>query len=207
MNLQNICAPEEAEFLLKYLKHTDRILEWGSGKLALQIANKVKHICVITHDLKEYGELIENKPENIEAIYMKPNAAKFSGDGTFQEFEDYINASVAMRNRFGKFNAVIIRGRARVACSKMCRNIAWPDAKVFIQDYNHPNPEYLRKEYFECEKHLTRMKGVFTMYLFKIEPKEHVINVKETHKGYGYLTTVIPKKPERKITELPCNKN
>lgn len=169
MKFENICTQAEADFLLKNLKHTDKILEWGSGQISLQIASKIKHACVITHDLKQYGEIIEKGIENINALYIPVNKPQQSDDGTFDEFKDYIHAATELRNRFGKFDVIIIRGRARVECAKFCEQIAQENCKVFIQDFNHPDSQYLRSEYFEAEKHLTRVKGVFTMYLFEIK--------------------------------------
>ena len=48
MSFENICTEKEAEFLLSHLKSTDRVLEWGNGDLALQIASKVKHVTVLS---------------------------------------------------------------------------------------------------------------------------------------------------------------
>jgi hypothetical protein len=148
------------------------VLEYGSGELSLQIASKVKHISVITHDLNQYGKLIENKPENVEALMVPTNIIQKSDDGTFQEFENYIKAAEELSHRFGKFSVVIIRGRARVECAKFVKEVVWPEAKIFIQDYNHPNEQYRRSEYFEIENHLTKVKGEFTLYLFGLKQTE-----------------------------------
>lgn len=176
MNFENICTPTEANFLLKNLKHTDNVLEWGSGQLSLQIVSKVKHVSVITHDLSQYALLQENKHDNIETILAPINNPHQSDDGTYDEFKDYIHASKELRNRFGKFNVIIIRGRARVECAKFCKEIAQDDCRIFIQDFNHPNSDYLRAEYFEAEKHLTRVGGEFTMYMFVLNKNTPIID-------------------------------
>lgn len=169
MNFENICTEKEAQFLLNNLKPTDNILEYGNGDLSLQIADKVRHVSVITHDLNSYGKIIENKPENIEILHVPTNIPQTSDDGNYNEFKDYIEAPKELLNRFGKFNVIIIRGRARVECAKFAKNIAQEGCKIFVLDYAHPNPEYTRNEYFEIEKHLTKTGWEFTMCSFSIE--------------------------------------
>lgn len=169
MNFENICTEKEAQFLLNNLKPTDNVLEYGNGDLAMQIANKVRHVSVITHDLNSYGKVIENKPDNIEVLHVPTNIPQTSDDGNYNEFKDYIEAPKELLNRFGKFNVIIIRGRARVECAKFAKNIAQEGCKIFVLDYAHPNPEYTRNEYFEIEKHLIKTGAEFTMHLFSIE--------------------------------------
>lgn len=167
MNFNNICTEKEASFLFDNIKSTDNVLEYGSGALAMKIADKVKHVSVITHDINQYGDIVTaGKPENLEIIHVPTNKTQVSDDGTFEEFQDYINAGYELKKRFGKFNVIIIRGRARVECAKFAKEIAQEGCKIFVQDYAHPNPEYTRHEYFEIEKHLFRITGEFTMHLF-----------------------------------------
>lgn len=214
MNFENICTPTEASFLLSQLKHTDNVLEWGSGQLSLQIANKVKHVSVITHDLNQYASLQETRLENMEAILVPINQTQQSDDGTYDEYKDYISASHELKNRFGKFNVIIIRGRARVECAKFCEQIAHENCRIFIQDYNHPNSDYLRAEYFKAEEYLTRINGEFTMYMFIIKDKPTIdasrmpiflndTNVTDSFDPKLKANQQTATKKPRKVTELP----
>ena len=124
MNFENICTEKEAEFLLSHLKPTDRVLEWGNGDLALQIASKVKHVTVITHDMKSMEKMIDNQPQNMSSVFVPPTEPQQSDDGTAREFHDYIQDALLQTNRIGKFSVIIIRGRARVASARMSEQIA-----------------------------------------------------------------------------------
>lgn len=184
MNFENICTEKEAEFLLSHLKPTDRVLEWGNGDIALQIASKVKHVTVITHDLKSMEKLIDNQPQNMSSVLVPPTEPQQSDDGAAREYHDYIQEALPQTNRFGKFSVIIIRGRARVACARMCEQIAKDTTKVFIQDYNHPNDAYTRKEYFEAEQYLQHVDGEFTMHMFKVKALQNkkVVNATDVVK-------------------------
>lgn len=176
MNFNNICTKEEASFLLDNIKSTDNVLEYGNGQLSLQIADKVKHVSVITHDINQYGDIITaDKPENMEILHVPTNKPQISDDGTFDEFEDYIKAGAELKKRFGKFNVIIIRGRARVECAKFAKEIAQEGCKIFVQDYGHPNPEYTRHEYFDIEKDLVKIASEFTLAMFVTEEQVDLI--------------------------------
>ena len=180
MNFENICTEKEAEFLLSKLKSTDRVLEWGNGAIATQIASKVKHVTVITHELNSLDRVISQGLDNLSAVFVPPTEPQQSDDGTDREFHDYIQEALPQTNRFGKFSVIIIRGRARVHCARMCEQIAKDNTIVFIQDYNHPDSAYTRKEYFEAEKYLQHIGGEFTMHAFKVKALQNKKTVKAT---------------------------
>lgn len=209
MNFENICTPQEAEFLLNNLKSTDNVLEYGSGTLSMQIAHKVKHISVITHDINQFGDIITSeKPENLEILHVPTNKAQISEDGTYEEFEYYIKAGMELRKRFGKFNVIIIRGRARVECAKFAPEISQEACKIFVQDYAHPNADYTRHEYYQIENYLQRNDGVFTMYLFNVKQQlqenntanaEIVETPKAEQKYVRKKITELPKKEQKRV--------
>lgn len=193
MNFENICTQKEAEFLLSNLKSTDRVLEWGNGDLALQIASKVKHVTVITHEMQAMEKLINNQSQNMSSVLVPPTEPQTSDDGTEREYHDYIQEALPQTNRFGKFSVIIIRGRARVHCARMCEQIANDSTIVFIQDYNHPDSKYTRTEYFEAEKYLQHIAGEFTMHAFKVKALQNKKVVKATDK--------VKPKPTKEQTE------
>lgn len=210
MNFENICTPAEAEFILSNLKHTDNVLEYGSGQLALQIADKVKHVSVITHDLNQYAAIIENKPENLEIALIKTDIPQTSDDGTLDEFKSYINEGAALKQRFGKFNVIIIRGRARVECAKFAKEIAQDGCKIIVQDYAHPNPEYTRTEYFDIENHLTKGKSEFTVCVFSLDNDisdiQNPTEIKEVEFLTPVLDTETKKVSYKKVTTKTASK-
>jgi len=180
MNFDNICSEKEAEFLLKNLKPTDRVLEWGNGSLALQIADKVKHVTVITHELEAMSNMLDTQPQNMSSVFVPPTEPQQTDDGSEREFHDYIEEAEQQLKRFGKFSVIIIRGRARVSCARMCERIATDATRVFIFDYNHPIAEYRREEYFKAEEYLQHQKGESALHMFKVKALQNKKVVKAT---------------------------
>lgn len=156
---------QEQEFFLSHLKPHMRVLEWGSGSSTLAIAPMVKHVTSIEHTGKWYEEIKSKMPGNVDLRFVPPNNPEYSDDGTLADFVDYITNPLAS----GPFDLIFIDGRARVECAKLCRQLGHADTLVFIHDYNHPEEKWRRPEYYEAEKYLQRVDGVFTMWKFKIK--------------------------------------
>lgn len=161
---------EEADFFLKHLKKNHTVLEWGSGASTIEIAKHVKKLVSIEHNESWYNKVSQEIPENVDLHYVPFNTEEDPGhDGTYEQYKDYVDKAVELSKQHGKFDVIFIDGRARVACAAICKQIAHKNTLVFIHDYNHPNPQYLRQEYFEAEEHLNRLSGEFTMWKFAVK--------------------------------------
>lgn len=161
---------EEEDFLLSRLKPEHKVLEFGSGSSTIEIAKHVKHICSIEHHSEWFERVMQQLPPNAHLCWVPQNSEPEPGhDGTKKNFNDYVQKSIELCDKYGPFDVIFIDGRARVACAEICEKIGHKDTLVFIHDYNHPNPQYLRDEYFEAEQWLERVDGEFTMWLFKIK--------------------------------------
>lgn len=156
---------EEQEFFLSHLKPDMRVLEWGSGDSTITIASRVKSLVSIEHHPEWLDKMRKRIPSNVDLRFVPPNNPNYTDDGTLQDFIDYITNPLAS----GPFDLIFIDGRARVECARICRQLGHADTLVFIHDYNHPEEKWRRPEYYEAEKYLQRMDGVFTMWKFKIK--------------------------------------
>lgn len=162
---------EEADFFLKHLQPHHTVLEWGSGVSTKTIASKVNAVHSIEHNMEWFNIVNKQLPQNAKLYLATPNATEGPGeDGNYQQYSDYVEKALEISYNQNKlFDIIFIDGRARVECAKVCKNIAHKDTLIFIHDYNHPDEKYRRNEYYEAEKHLERVDGVFTMWKFKLK--------------------------------------
>jgi hypothetical protein len=206
----------EADFFIKHLKPEHRVLEWGSGASTLEIAKHVKQIFSIENNLTWFGKIVGKVPDNAKVFYVPFNTEEGPGeDGSYEQYKDYVDAGIDLANNYGKFDVIFIDGRARVACAAICEQIGHKDTLVFIHDYNHPNPKYLRSEYFPAEDHLNRLDGELTMWKFNIKAfdkdREDAFTVTITNNtdtpvgsvfgGIGTDVKINPDNPETEISK------
>lgn len=162
---------EEQEFFLNHLHKDMRVLEYGSGASTLAIAPLVKELVSIEHNEEWYRKMAAQVPENVLLYFMKPDSEPKPNydDGTYEDFKSYIELPLILTEKRGKFDVIFIDGRARVGCASICKLLGHKDTLVFIHDFNHPEEKWRRPEYYEAEKYLERIDGVFTMWKFKIK--------------------------------------
>ncbi len=103
-------------------------------------------------------------PDNVELFLNPPNLPYAEGghDGEFSEFEDYINAGMVN----APYDVVLIDGRARVECAKLCQYICNPESMIFIHDF-------YRTEYLDVYKWLEYVDNCESMFLFKLKILEN----------------------------------
>lgn len=161
---------EEQNFFLSHLTKDMRVLEYGSGASTFAIAPLVKEVVSIEHNQKWYDEVKDTMPDNVKLYLVPANkepAASYD-DGTLDDFKDYVIYPTPFAAEH-PFDVVFIDGRARVACAQVCKFLGHHNTLVFIHDFNHPAEKWRRPEYYEAEKYLERIDGVFTMWKFKIK--------------------------------------
>lgn len=165
----NVCNQGEADFFLSHIKPEHRVLEFGSGGSTLDIAALAARVVSVEHNKEWYDKISAQIPENATLLFHPPTSEPTGGDdGTAEQFHDYIHAPLKYVEQEGPFDIIFIDGRARVACAEICEKLGHAGTLVFIHDYNHPNPQYTRTEYYDAEKYLTKLNGHFTMWKFLI---------------------------------------
>lgn len=160
---------EEQEFFLSHLKPHMRVLEYGSGASTLAIAPLVKSVLSIEHNHEWFFKVKDQLPGNAHTVLCLPDNEEYQDDGTYSDFKTYIEYPLNLNLDLGPWDLIFIDGRARVACASICKHLGHKDTIVFIHDYNHPDEKWRRPEYYEAEKYLERIDGIFTMWKFKIK--------------------------------------
>jgi len=129
---------EIIEEILKKLK-PKRCLEWGAGYSTLYfprfLDSNAKWIS-IEHE-KEWFERIKslNKDSRVEIYLIYPNKYPWSdeyGDGDYSDLKDYVEYP----SKFGKFDFILIDGRARKYCLIKAHELLSDKGVVVLHDAN-----------------------------------------------------------------------
>ena len=160
--------PLEMQFLMSFISHNHRVLEWGCGESTILIASKAKYVTSVEHNKKWYNRLIARKERekinNLNLILAKPNKKWISSrdhDGTLDQFKDYVHSPI----NHGPFDVILIDGRARVACASFCHLLGHSGTQVFIHDYNHPDA----RDYSGALAYLEKTDEQDSLFRFKIK--------------------------------------
>jgi hypothetical protein len=155
----------EVDFFKKQLESNQRVLEWGCGTSTIDISKIVKEVHSIEHNKDWYNKInLTISNTNITLHLCEPDEEYIEGThcGTFQQFETYIKKPLEL----GKFDLIFIDGRARIECSKICKDISHDDTLIFIHDYRG---RFYTENYQEIENYLTFTSEVKNLALFKIK--------------------------------------
>lgn len=155
----------EENFFLSHLKSDHKVLEYGSGESTKQIAERVDSVLSIEHQKNWYKKVKNEIPNNAEIVLVEPNYPHIdgSGDGSFQQFKDYIEYPIGKNI----FDIILIDGRARPWCASICHKISKPNTIVFVHDFM----EYRIKDhnYGKIYDYLEKIEIVETMAMFSIK--------------------------------------
>jgi predicted O-methyltransferase YrrM len=129
------------EYILKHFK-PNRCLEWGAGFSTLHFSkrfgNKNAEWISIEHDANWADKIGEMMPRNNVHIYkIPPERVPWSdsnGDGSYSDLESYIN----FPKKLGKFDFILVDGRARVACLMQAVELLNSGGIVVLHDAERP---------------------------------------------------------------------
>ena len=149
----------EQSFFMNHLNSDMTVLEYGSGQSTKEIAQKVKSIVSVEHQVNWYNQLINEVPNNCKLLLKVPDTEYIEGGycGTYEQFKSYIESPI----KYGPYDLILIDGRARVSCASIVHKIAKNNTIIFVHDYH-------REEYKECEKYLKLIDMCETMAKFKL---------------------------------------
>jgi hypothetical protein len=152
----------EQDFLIENLNKNQKVLEWGCGSSTIEISKHVKEIYSIEHNVNWHNKINREVSDNTVLFLCEPDLPYHEGNhcGTFDEFKTYITKP----KEFGLFDLILIDGRARIECSKICSIISKEDAKIFVHDYRG---RYESENYKDIENHLDFVSEVDNLALFK----------------------------------------
>lgn len=155
---------DEENFFLSHLKSDHKVLEYGSGESTKQIAERVDSVLSIEHQKNWYEKVKNEIPNNAEIVLVEPNYPHIdgSGDGSFQQFKDYIEYPIGKNI----FDVILIDGRARPWCASICKKISHEKTIVFIDDFN--TGEITRKDYKLAHYYLNELDHCGRLYKFEV---------------------------------------
>jgi hypothetical protein len=147
----------EEDFFLSHLKNHHKVLEYGSGESTLEISKIVKSLVSIEHQQVWFDKISPSIPTNCKLILSLPDKKYIEGGhcGTYEQFETYINSPI----QYGPYDIILIDGRARIECSKICNKLSHEDTIIFVHDWH-------REEYHEICKYLHLIEVKNTMAAF-----------------------------------------
>jgi predicted O-methyltransferase YrrM len=134
----------ELRLIVRHLRETDVMLEWGCGGSTLAFAPRVTRYCSLEHDARWHARIttavaargltnvtLRLVPPDL-SLDGAPNYARSSAD-RYTQFRHYIEAAA----EFGepRFDRVLIDGRSRPECAAAVRPLLAPGAIVFIHDF------------------------------------------------------------------------
>ena len=153
------CSKKESAFFLSHIDKTHRVLEYGSGSSTIEISALCKNITSVEHSFMWYKKLKRQHIPNLNLIFEAPDKECLPpDDGTLEQFKTYIHAPL----KYAPFDIILIDGRARVECAKLCKKLGHKDTLVFIHDFERP-------EYHEALEYLHIIETVERMSKFKIK--------------------------------------
>ncbi|MBI3601360.1 MAG: class I SAM-dependent methyltransferase [Candidatus Omnitrophica bacterium] len=139
---------EEMEVIENLLKHLrpQNCLEWGAGGSTLYFPlflNKDTKWFTVEHD-KDWALKIKNasRDSRVQVFHISPNQFSWidtNGEGVYADLADYIE----FPQKFGKFDFILIDGRARKDCLTMAHTLIKDNGVVVLhdaerQDYHGP---------------------------------------------------------------------
>lgn len=151
----------EQEFLKTNLNKNQKVLEWGCGSSTIDISSIVNKVYSIEHNREWFNKIKKEISENVHLFLCEPDNEYIEGGhcGTFEQFESYVTKPI----EFGPYDLILIDGRARIECSKVCNKISNNNTKIFIHDYRG---RYYSENYKEIEDYLVFISEVENLALF-----------------------------------------
>lgn len=153
---------DEENFFLQHLKSNHKVLEYGSGESTKQIAERVESVLSIEHQKFWYEKVSKEVPNNAEVVLVEPNFPHTSGDGSYEQFKNYVEYPIGK----GVFDIILIDGRARPWCTSVCKKISHKNTIVFVDDFN--TGEITRREYKLAHYYLNELEHCGRLYKFEV---------------------------------------
>lgn len=154
---------QEQQLIESYLNENDTMMEYGSGFSTLWFSQFVKSYYSIEHSREWYQSIksVLSRLQNVEYTLASVDAgykgwAGGFAEGTYEQFEHYVKAVDRFNPPNGKFDRVLIDGRARAECAKYILKYLHSGSYIFIHDYHG------RSAYHEAlEAYYQKTAGVF----------------------------------------------
>lgn len=138
----------EKTLFLHLLNKEDIYLEWGSGGSTSIVPDHVKKVYSIEHDEEWFNKMkaeLAGKFDNLQCFLVPNDKPRSFPYVKKEEFINYIEFVNDLGKEYGKFDKVLIDGRARIWCAEEVIPHLNKDAIVFIHDWDRtPYHEILK---------------------------------------------------------------
>ena len=170
----------ESNFLLSHINPQTTMLEWGSGASTVELQHKVKKLVSIEHNLAWYNEIKPQLSNAVHYKYIPPDNPDWEAqltlqgsktaaadDGDLMDFSAYVTYPLRL---IGKFDLILIDGRARAACALVSPSLLASGGKILIHDFGpdskHPRLGF-RRYYQGVLNYLDIVDYRDTLYAFR----------------------------------------
>ena len=153
----------EIDCIASLLTQDLTVLEWGSGGSTLFFAPMVKEWHSIEHNKQWFDKISQILPNNVNYYYVPANKAVSRRYSTHADYKDYIEIIDTIK---GKFDVVLIDGRARVACARYVKNRLTKNGIIIIHDFfksNRQSYHVLLNEFQEVKRIETPEPGLIIL--------------------------------------------
>jgi hypothetical protein len=158
-------SQKEQEFFFSHLNKTQKVLEWGSGESTSQIAQKVKQVVSVEHDIGWYTKTKDTLPSNVTYHLREPEWPwQWSTPQPYDQFKTYIEEPLQNIDD-ALFDIVFIDGVSRENCASVCKVLTHEKSLVFIHDFVLS----IRKNYVVALDYLEKIDQVESMALFTVK--------------------------------------
>ena len=163
-----ITADAETQFVHNCINLESNVLEYGSGRSTMELSKIARSVVSVEHQKAWHDELSKELPKNVNLILAEPDLDYIEGphanqrsegnDGTYEEFETYIKSPLDK----APYDVIIIDGRARVECARLCTQLAHERTYIYVHDFE-------REEYQPIMDILQHIDSVGKMFRFKLK--------------------------------------
>lgn len=133
-------AIQQVEQYLKNLSSLPSVFEYGSGASTVWLAKRAAHVISVEHDQKWYDKLHQHLTDYKNVTLLFAPAEKSVGKTAYQSpkapqahFEQYVHT---IENIKQQFDIIVIDGRCRATCLKICLPYLKPHGIIIFDNAN-----------------------------------------------------------------------
>jgi hypothetical protein len=167
----------EVQYIASLLSTKTTFLEWGSGGSTRCYINFVGRYYSIEHHKAWHAtvekELGGNPKLSYQLAYVEPGTRGWRGGlsaGNYDQFSSYVHA-VDNFKPGGKYDVVLVDGRARVACAAYALRHLHPESTVLIHDFYRPQNRYLSRKYGQVFRFYDQIHRVDSLVALRPKPE------------------------------------
>jgi hypothetical protein len=168
---------KEVDYIVSLLNERTTFLEWGSGGSTRCYVNFVGRYFSIEHDKAWHATIEQEVGGNPKLSYQLANVESAPGGwrgtswpGSYDQFRSYVHA-VDNFKPGGKYDVVLVDGRARVACAAYALRHLHPESTLLVHDFYQPRYRYLSRKYGQLFRFYDEVHRVDSLVVLRPKPE------------------------------------